>query len=91
MSQIRIYADYLKTDSRGRLMLVCYGTKRDLELHGIELREGLSLTFYTDDGDEQGNPDDLLVDGIVSYDEVDKHWVARIDESTFRYASEERM
>jgi hypothetical protein len=91
MIKPRIYADYMKTDDDGRLVLVCYGTARDLDRHGVVLEKGLALTFYMDDGDDDGNPDDLLVDGVVEYDEELKRWVADIDESTFRHASEEGM
>jgi hypothetical protein len=91
MNKTQIYADYLKTDNDGRLTLICYGTARDLERHGIVLEEGLALTFYMDDGDDEGNPDDLLVDGIVEYNEELKQWVAVIDQATFRHASEEGM
>ena len=89
MNKPRIYADYQKTDDAGRLILVCSGTARDLERHGIVLENGLALTFYMDDGDKAGNPDDLLVDGVVEYDEKQKNWVAVIDEDTFRHTSEE--
>jgi hypothetical protein len=89
MSKPRIYADYQKTDGFGRLILVCYGTARDLERQGIVLEKGLALTFYMDDGDDDGNPDDLLVDGVVEYDEEQKNWVAVMDQDTFRHASEE--
>jgi hypothetical protein len=89
MNKPRIYADYLKTDDAGRLILVCYGTDHDLARHGVVLETGLALTFYMDDADNAGNPDDLLVDGVVEYDEEQKHWVAVIDEETFRHASEE--
>jgi hypothetical protein len=89
MSKPRIYADYQKTDDFGRLILVCYGTARDLARQGIVLEKGLTLTFYMDDGDDDGNPDDLLVDGVVEYDEEQKNWVAVIDQDTFRHASEE--
>lgn len=89
ISKQRIYADYMKTDDFGRLILICNGTIRDLEHQGIVLREGLALTFYMDDADDFGNPDDLLVDGIVAYDTEAERWVAVIDEVTFRHASEE--
>jgi hypothetical protein len=54
------------------------------------LQEGLALTFYMDDGDDAGNPDDLLVDGIVEYDASAGRWVAAIDDKTFRHMSELR-
>src|SRR5688500_7116341 len=90
LNKPRIYADYGKTDDFGRLILICNGTIRDLEHQGIILEEGLALTFYTDDADDFGNSDDLLVDGIVVYNKEAERWVAAIDEVTFRHASDER-
>lgn len=89
MSEPRIYADYMKTDHDGRLILICFGTARDLEQHGVTLENGLALTFYMDDADDFGNSDDLLVDGVVEYDKEAGRWVAVINEATFRHASEE--
>jgi len=84
----RIYVDFQKIDNQRRLVLTCLGTIQDLARHGIELKEGLVLTFYSDDADEKGNPDELIVQGRVSYDEVQKHWTATIDWRAIRHASE---
>jgi hypothetical protein len=79
----------MKTDNAGRLVLICNGTTRDLEQYGIVLEDRLALTFYMDDADDSGDQDDLLVNGVVEYDEAAQHWVAVIDETTFRHVSEE--
>jgi hypothetical protein len=84
----RIYVDFQKIDNQRRLVLTCLGTIQDLARHGIELKEGLVLTFYSDDADEKGNPDELIVQGRVSYDEVQKHWTATIDWRAIRHVSE---
>jgi hypothetical protein len=85
----KIYADYGKIDFEGRLILVCRGTLEDLKNNNIELETGLELTFYMDsDIDDLGNPDDLLVDGIVEFDDKHERWVAKIDERTYRHESD---
>jgi hypothetical protein len=90
MALPKIYADFHNADSQGRLRLNCTGTEEDLARQHIELREGLVLTLYSDDLDEQGQPDDLLVDGVVSYSEDEHCWVAAIDWSAIRHASDGR-
>ena len=84
----KVYADFQKVDDEGRLILTCAGTARDLARHRIELREGLVLTFYSDDADDDGNPDDLLVEGTVRYDAAAGHWVALIDWGAIKHASD---
>ena len=42
---ILIYADFMKCDDEGRLVLVCYGTHKDLEEHKITLEEGIKLVL----------------------------------------------
>lgn len=73
-----IYADFMKIDDDGRLVLTCLGTHKDLEKHNISLKDGLKLVFYNDDEDNIGNQDNLVVEGIVEYDEKNVRWVARI-------------
>jgi hypothetical protein len=89
MAAPRIYADFQNLDDENRLRLTCAGTLEDLQREGIQLREGLALLLYTDDGDAQGNPDELRADGVVHYNEAEKCWVAAIDWSALRHASEE--
>ncbi len=91
MSKPRIYADFLKLDDLGRLILVCVGTIEDLEKNNIKLEQGLELTFYSNDGDDFGNTDKLLADGVVDYDKENERWVGIIDESTFRHESDEKL
>jgi hypothetical protein len=89
MLKPKIYADFQNLDDSNRLRLTCAGTRQDLAREGIELREGLTLTFYMDDADDRGSPDELRVDGVVHYDECESIWVASVDWSTVRHASEE--
>ena len=54
MATPRVYADFQNLDDENRLRLTCAGTRRDLEQQGIKLREGLALTLYTDDANDEG-------------------------------------
>jgi hypothetical protein len=90
MSMAKIYADFQNLDDFNRLKLTCAGTLADLANQGIKLKEGMSLTFYTDDVDVQGKPDELLVEGATHYNGEEQCWVAAIDWSAIRHASEER-
>jgi hypothetical protein len=89
MVKPKIYADFHNADANGRLRLSCGGTIEDLARQGVTLREGLLLTFYSDDLNAKGQLDELLVDGIVSFSEQEHCWVATIDWSAIHHASEE--
>jgi hypothetical protein len=91
MSTSRVYADFQNLDDQNRLRLNCAGTRQDLASQGVQLREGLVLTFYMDDADDHGQPDDLLADGVVHFNEDERCWVAAIDWSALRHASDERQ
>jgi hypothetical protein len=83
-----IYADFMKCDTKKRLLLTTLGTNRDLAKYGIELRPGLRLVFYNEDEDASGKRDDLVVEGTVEYDERNKRWVAEIDWDVIKNISE---
>lgn len=87
-NSVRIYVDFLNADDEGRLILTCAGTIRDLDFHNIQLEEGLNLTFYSDDGDDDGNPDDLIVEGTVHYDKSFDRWTAIIDWNAIKHVSD---
>jgi hypothetical protein len=89
MHKPKVYADFQNLDDSNRLRLTCAGTKQDLEREGIELSEGLVLTFYMDDADDGGEPDELRVEGVVHYDATESAWVASVDWSAIRHASDE--
>jgi hypothetical protein len=89
MATPRIYADFQNLDDENRLRLTSAGTRRDLERLRIELAEGMILTLYTDDANDQGQPDELLAEGVVHYNESEKCWVAAIDWRALRHASRE--
>jgi hypothetical protein len=70
------------------LRLNCAGTLEDLSRQGIELREGLRLTAYADDVDENGQFDELIVDAVATYSKDEQCWVASIDWNAIRHSSE---
>ena len=73
-----VYGDFMKNDDENRLVLT-FGSYRDLTKHNIELQNGLHLVFYNEDENRDGVRDDLVVEGIVVYDEKKERWVAEID------------
>lgn len=89
MAKPKIYADFHNADPLGRIRLDCVGTREDLAQQQIELREGLVLTLYSDDLDDKGQLDELLVDGVVSFSQEEHCWVASIDWAAIHHASEE--
>ncbi len=88
MTSPKIYADFQNLDDSNRLRLTCAGTTLDLRRHGLALQEGQVVTFYTDDADEHGQPDELRVDGVVHYDAAEQCWVAEVDWREIHHASE---
>ncbi len=61
------------------------GSYEDLRKLGIEPREGLKLTFYDLDGDEQNRPTYLCAEGtLYQVHEKVSAWYAKIDESSYR-------
>jgi hypothetical protein len=90
MSKPKVYADFQNLDVLNRLRLTCVGTVADLARQRIELHEGLALTFYMDDADDQGEADELRTDGVVHYDKHHRAWVESVDWSAIRHESDER-
>jgi hypothetical protein len=90
MATRKVYADFQNLDDSNRLRLTCAGTREDLERQGIQLREGLVLTFAMDDADDEGRPDELRVQGVVHFNAEERCWVAAIDWSALRHASDEK-
>ena len=70
MNTLRVFADFHNAGAKGRVRLNCVGTVSDLERQGIALRDGQSLTIYSEE---------LEVDGVVHYSEEEKLWTAVID------------
>jgi hypothetical protein len=84
----RVYVDFQNADEKGRLRLNGTGTLEDLARQGVQLRDGLVLDLYSDDGDEAGGPDELRVPGRVELTD-ERAWVAVIDWTAVRHASDD--
>lgn len=89
MATPRVYADFQNLDAENRLRLICAGTRRDLDRQRIELREGVALTLYTDDANNEGELNELRAEGIVQYNGADNCWVAAVDWKAIRHRSQE--
>jgi hypothetical protein len=83
----KIYADFNNLDDENRIRLTTQGTQSDLKRLGIQLTEGMALTFYMDDADDDGRPDDIIVDGVAHYCNGEKYWVAVVDWASVYHAS----
>jgi hypothetical protein len=66
----RIFVDFHNADAQGRLRLNCIGTIEDLSAQKIGLHSGQKLTFYSED---------LEVNGVVEYSDLEHIWVAIVD------------
>lgn len=74
----------------GRNYLKQIGTTQDIMLNDIRLEENLRLSFYCEDADDEGKPDELLFEGTVHFDSDRNQWYAVIDENSYRHASDLR-
>lgn len=75
MNNPKVFADFHNADAKGRLRLNCIGTVEDLAQQQIVLRDGLSLTLYSEE---------LEVEGMVQYSTDENVWVAVIDWNAIR-------
>jgi hypothetical protein len=70
-------------------MLTTIGTREDLTRLGLELWDGLVLRMWTDDSNDQGEPDPLLFEGVARWDAGENCWMADVDWDAVRHASDE--
>lgn len=75
MSSPVVYADFMNADPQGRVRLNCVGTLSDLGNSGFRLTDGLRILVH----DEE-----LEADGVVTYSDPEKLWVAAIDWNAIR-------
>jgi hypothetical protein len=78
--QLRVFADFNNADEEGRLRLNCIGTIEDLARQKIELQDGQTLTFYSED---------LEVEGMVKHSPEENIWVAVIDWDNIRQVEDD--
>lgn len=77
--ELRVFADFHNTDTVGRIRLNCIGTIEDLATQGISLQSGQELTLYSEE---------LEVDGIVEYSQLENIFVVVIDWNKIREVEE---
>ncbi|HUR54295.1 MAG TPA: hypothetical protein VMZ71_09195 [Gemmataceae bacterium] len=70
-----VYADFMNADPQGRLRLNGVGTLNDLGDSGLRLADGLRILVH----DEE-----VEADGVVTYSDQEKLWVAAIDWNAIR-------
>lgn len=93
MDKPRVYVDLNAGWPSGESYVVpikSRATEDDLRQLGHSLTSGLVVDFWTDDGDGAGNPDPLLFQGRLEFDEDVQKWVAVADLDGFHHASEQR-
>ena len=77
--ELRVFADFHNADTVGRIRLNCIGTIEDLASKGISLQSGQELTLYSEE---------LEVDGIVEYSQLENIFVVVIDWEKIRQVGE---
>jgi hypothetical protein len=77
--ELRVFADFHNTDTVGRIRLNCIGTIEDLASKGISLQSGQELTLYSEE---------LEVNGIVEYSQLENIFVVVIDWEKIREVEE---
>jgi len=68
--------------------LICKGTLKELKEKNIELKDDLQLLIWSDDEDDNGRKDNLLVEAVVKFSVVDHCWVAQFDENNLKHESQ---
>jgi uncharacterized protein (UPF0216 family) len=68
--ELRVFADFHNADTVGRIRLNCIGTIEDLASKGISLQSSQELKLYSEE---------LEVDGIVEYSQLENIFVVVID------------
>jgi len=82
-----LWVDFNNMSDYGVVRLNCSGTISEIAKKKIELKDGLKLIVWTEDQDDDGNPDNLEVEAEVKYHEVEHVWVAKFDEDKWRHQS----
>jgi len=82
-----LWVDFQNEGKEG-VRLICTGTLKELKEKSIELIDGLELLIWSDDKDDCGKIDNLIVEATVKYSNIDQCWVAQFDNEKLRNQSE---
>ncbi len=77
MDRPRIYVDFNEMLEDDLVLLSKYDHKVDSTGNIISFYEGMSISIYTDDVDDNGKIDNLIADGVVELN-IDKGWSAHV-------------
>jgi hypothetical protein len=92
MKEPRLYVDFNELIDHNLVLLSQSDYKTDSMGNSIHLYEGKIVSIYMDDTDEEGNPDNLLAEGIVIPNPLPNHiakWCCQINEKGIYHESEE--
>jgi hypothetical protein len=99
MKRLKVWGDFngVWNDEKGTMLCLSHGeTCRDENGNDVILAEGMELTAFDEDLEENNNRDDLIAGGIVERapDWLRQHgskWVLRIDENGIFHESEKAL
>jgi hypothetical protein len=94
MEKARIYVNFNEMITENIVLLSKDDTKKDSKGNIIAFYEGMPVSIYMDDDDEDGKPDNLIADGIAIKYDLSKYnlnyvkWCCKIDENGIRHESD---
>lgn len=92
-----VWADFNGLFRGGSILCLSHkNTSIDQVGRTVELKDGMFLTAYMEDGDGEGNRDDILASGVVepSPDWLacrGSRWILRIDQDGVRHESDLKL
>lgn len=84
-----LWVDFQNSSVEG-VRLICNGTLAEIQKKNIKLFPGLKLVILTEDYDDDGNQDNLLVEATVGYSDSEKCWFAHFDGAQLLHGSERK-
>ena len=95
MDKARIYVDFNEMVTNDIVLLSKSDTKVDSDGNTVTFYDGMAVSIYTDDIDENGNPDNLIAEGrAIKYDLSNiKYWAhvkwcCKINENGIKHESD---
>ncbi|HSH98806.1 MAG: hypothetical protein ACAH07_02205 [Methylophilaceae bacterium] len=93
MNKSRIYVDFNEMISDSEVLLSQKDTKVDSNGNEVVFIDGLNVSVYMDDEDENGNRDNLIAEGIAIRNYTNLYpiarWLLKIDTKGIRHESDE--
>jgi hypothetical protein len=78
MDKPRIYVDFNEMLEPNLFLLSKDDTKLDSEGNKVSLREGMKVSVYSDDTDDEGKRDYLLAEAVVEKNTAQVAWAANV-------------